>query len=300
MKQKTIVVAAIALGLVAVVLGVLFWQGKRSLQKERESFAQIEKEQMLDELYELSAQYDMQYNKLSGTNTEGQLKIANDSILQQLISERAKVDRLTEELATVKSDNLKRISQLQSEVKTLRNILRSYVTQIDSLHATNERLRDENKQVKADYHRAEAEAGRLKQERAELSDKVTLAAKLNAVGISVSTLNKKGKSTKKISKITDFAVQFTLARNVTAEPGPKSIYMRIILPTGQAMGEVGTFSFEGKNIGYTAKKEIEYTGEDMSLTIYKSVTEALPPGQYRVYLFSDGNQIGRSFFDLGN
>ncbi|MDY6122288.1 MAG: hypothetical protein SPI72_04360 [Porphyromonas sp.] len=298
MKQKSIVIAAIVLCVAAVVLGGIFWWGQRSLQKEREHFAQIEKEQMMDELYELSEQYNMQYNKLSGTNTEGQLKITNDSIMQQLISERAKVDRLTEELASVKNDNLKRIGQLQAEVKTLRTILRSYVVQIDSLHATNERLRVENKQVRADYQRVEAEAGRLKQEREVLTDKVTLAAKLNAVGISVNPLNKKGKTSKRIDKITDFAVSFTVAHNVTAEPGPKTIYLRLVMPTGQAMGEKGTFRLEGKDVGYTEKKDIEYTGEDMPITIYKQVTESLPAGQYRVYLFADGNQIGRTSFEL--
>ncbi|MDO4672453.1 hypothetical protein [Falsiporphyromonas endometrii] len=297
-KNKIIIIISVAVAVIAVALGIIFWQKNKAINQERENYAKMEKEQMLDELYELNDEYNVQYNKLNGTMTEGQLKLSNDSIMQQLLSEKSKVEKLTQELNSVRSNDLKTISKLQAEVKTLRTILKSYVTQIDSLYATNQRLRTENDKVKADYRRVEAEAGRLKSETTQLTNKVSLAAKLNAVGISVSKLNKKGKATKKVSKITNLAVSFTIAKNVTASVGNKVIYIRIMLPTGEALGGGGMFDLEGSKVEASAQKAIEYTGEDMPITIYRSINEALPTGQYRVYIFADGNQIGQTTFSI--
>lgn len=297
-KNKIIIVISVAIAVIAIALGLFFWQKNKAINQERENYARMEKEQMLDELYELNDEYNVQYNKLNGTMTEGQLKLSNDSIMQQLLSEKSKVEKLTQELNSVRNNDLRTISKLQAEVKTLRTILKSYVTQIDSLYATNQRLRTENDKVKADYRRVEAEAGRLKNETNQLNNKVSLAAKLNAVGISVSKLNKKGKPTKKVSKITNLAVSFTIAKNVTAPVGNKAIYIRIMLPTGEALGGGGMFALEGSQVEASAKKSIEYTGEDMPITIYRSINEALPTGQYRVYIFADGNQIGQTTFAI--
>lgn len=297
-KNKIVIIVAAAVAVIAVVLGIVFWQKSKTISQERENFAKMEKQQMLDELYELNDEYNAQYNKLNGTMTEGQLKISNDSIMQQLLSEKAKVEKLTQELNSVRSNDLRTISKLQAEVKTLRSILKSYVTQIDSLYATNQRLRTENDKVKADYRRVEAEAGRLKTEKTRLNDQVTLAAKLNAVGISVQKLDKRGKNTKRVSKITNLAVNFTIAKNVTAAVGNKVIYIRIMLPTGDALGGGGRFALEGSQVEASAQKQIEYTGEDMPITIYRKVNEALPEGQYRVYIFADGNQIGQTTFSI--
>lgn len=62
-------------------------------------------------------------------------EVENDSLAYQLASEQAKVQRLLEELRTVKSNNAQRIAELTRELETLRQILRNYVIQIDSLNA---------------------------------------------------------------------------------------------------------------------------------------------------------------------
>lgn len=256
----------------------------------------------MDELASLSTGYGEQYDKLENSASlmgERPISLSNDSILHQLATERARVDRLREELNTVRVTDRKRINELQNEVGSLRKILQSYVVQIDSLHRTNQQLRAENQQVKADYRKATAEASRLKGQTEELSDRVALATKLSASGINVSPLDKRGKVSKRLSRTETLSISFTIAQNITAAVGNKPFYIRIMLPTGDLMsGDGGSFDFEGKSIAYTAKKTIEYTGEDTSVTMYRPISEALPEGEYRLQIFADGNLIGQSTFAL--
>lgn len=110
-----------------VSMGFFFnWRVAReraALEQDRENFAKLEKEAMQDELDRISEDYTHQYNKLSGSAGEMNIQLANDSLLAQLSAERARVNRLQDELKTVKTTNARRINELRGEVKTLRAIL---------------------------------------------------------------------------------------------------------------------------------------------------------------------------------
>ena len=81
--------------------------------------------------------------------------------------------------------------------------------------------------------------------------------------------------------------------------GAKTIYLRITSPSGQLLGNAGTFSFEGANVPYTAKTVIEYAGEEIAgITIYWDVNTALTAGQYTVELFADNFRLTSRSFEL--
>ena len=54
-----------------------------------------------------------------------------------------------------------------------------------------------------------------------MTEKVTLAAKLDAVGIVVTPIDSRGKTAKKIKKTDKIKITFSIAKNVTAEVGEK-------------------------------------------------------------------------------
>ncbi len=291
------------LGVLILLVGVFYVMLRRergALEQDRQQFAMLEKEAMQDELDRLSEEYSLQSDKLSLNSTEMPLRPNNDSLLAQLIAERAKVDRLSQELKQVKASNVKRISELRSEVATLRGILRSYVEQVDSLHASNQRLIAENKEVKANYQAMAGQASQLKKEKDQLSDRVQLAAKLDAVNINVTLLDRRGRTVQKISRGKTLAMSFAIPKNITAEPGEKTIYARILTPSDELLTKNAgnLFPFEGKQLAYSARKVIEYGGEEMSVQIYWDIEEALMAGGYRVDFFADGHIIGQKQFSL--
>ena len=88
--------------------------------------------------------------------------VGNDSLVALLFTEQAKVQRLLEELRTVKATNAKEIARLKKELDTLRKIMRNYVAQIDSLNRENEQLKVGKKEAVQKYQRATSQAATLK------------------------------------------------------------------------------------------------------------------------------------------
>ncbi|MCD8193929.1 MAG: hypothetical protein LUD74_05165, partial [Tannerellaceae bacterium] len=268
--------------------GYYIYHQKQQMTNLVESF-DLEKEALEDEFNDLSLQY------------EGyKFSVSNDSLVALLNTEQAKVQRLMEELRTVKSTNARRINELKKELETLRKIMRNYVIQIDSLNQVNQQLREENQQVVRQYQQAASSAAQLTKEREKLTKQVTLASKLDATGISVTPVNGRGKTVKKIKQMEQFVVDFRLAKNVTAPVGEKTIYVRIKKPDDDILvkSRGDLFTFEGKEINYSMKKLVEYDGEEVAVTMYWNIEEFLSPGVYRVDIFTDGNLIGRKEFVL--
>ncbi|WP_251968038.1 hypothetical protein NEE14_015265 [Parabacteroides sp. AD58] len=287
-KTSMLILAVIVL--IAIIAGAAYYifHQQQQMDEMTQSF-DLEKEMMADDLNELSLQY------------EGyKFSVSNDSLVALLTTEQAKVQRLMEELRTVKSTNAKEIARLKKELATLRKIMRNYVIQIDSLNRANEQLKVEKNEAVKKYRQASTTAASLKREKEKLTERVTLASKLDATSISVTPVNSRGKLAKRIKKMEQFVINFKIAKNVTAPVGEKVIYVRIMKPDDDILvksrGDV--FTFEGKDINYSMKKMIEYEGEEVPVTMYWNIEEFLSPGTYRVDIFADGNLIGQRSFTL--
>ena len=128
------IMSIILLVLLIGVGGYYIWHQQQQMHVMTDMF-NLEKERLLDEYEAFDEEVSIKY--------EGyKFSIGNDSLLALLTTEQAKIQRLQEELRTVKSTNVKRINELTKELETLRKIMRNYVIQIDSLNAENEKLKE--------------------------------------------------------------------------------------------------------------------------------------------------------------
>lgn len=287
-KFSLLIVAVIVLVLLIAGAGYYIYQQKQEMESLVQTY-DLDKEALADEFNDLSLQY------------EGyKFSVGNDSLVALLSTEQAKVQRLMEELRTVKATNSKEIARLKKELSTLRSIMRNYVQQIDSLGRENEQLKVEKKEVVKKYQQATSTAASLKKDKEKLTERVTLASRLDASDISVTPVNSRGKLAKRINKMEQFVVSFKIAKNITAPVGEKVIYVRIMKPDDDILvkSRADVFAFEGKEITYSMKKMIEYEGEDVAVTLYWNIEEFLSPGTYRADIFADGNLIGRKSFTL--
>ena len=182
------------------------------------------------------------------------------------------------------------------ELATLRKVLRSFVQQIDSLNRENQQLSRENDNLKTQNRQAKAHISNLSSENEALSEKVDIASQLDATGIWAEGRNKRGKKAKRIKDVKKFAIGFNIARNVTTATGVRSIYIRIATPTGEVLTQGGTFEYENRQLEFSIRKDIEYTGEEQSIQVWWDVTQTLSAGAYRVDIFADGRNIGSTTF----
>ena len=286
-KKKYIAIIVGVLALLSIVIGIL---AIRMYNQKKESdqlleLAEMNKREMENE-YE---QFAMQYNEMK-------MQINNDSLVAQLEIEQKRTEELLDELKRVKSSNAAEIMRLKKELATLRQVLRSYVMQIDSLNRMNQELAQENTSLKTQNRQAQQHISNLSSENESLSSKVEIASQLDATGIRAEGRNKRGKEAKKIKDVKKFAISFNIARNVTTSTGIRSIYIRISTPTGNVLTKGGTFEYENRNLEYSIRKDIEYTGEEHAIQVYWDVAEALSAGTYRVDIFADGHNIGCTSF----
>ena len=128
---------------------------------------------------------------------------------------------------------------------------------------------------------------------------MTLAEKLNVTGVSLTPLKKNGKTEKNVTKAKQLMVRFTIPQNNSTPVGDKTIYLRLVNPEGQLLGGAGSFAFEGGSVACTARKTVEYAGDELSgVTIYWDVNTTLTPGDYTVELFTDGYRLTSRRFTL--
>jgi hypothetical protein len=279
------VMAAVLICTIIYSLKIISDKDKDLAQKD-----EINIENWEDELNAMSIQYEGFHQT-----------IRNDSLISRLETEQLKVQRLQEELRTIKASNTRRINELKKEIETLRKITYSYVVQIDSLNRLNEQLVTEKNQATAKYQQASQAVTQLTQEKQQLVETVQIASKLDAGNISVTGITAKNKPTDKINKMDQLEIRFVIGKNITAATGEKDIYIRIQKPDDDVLVKKSenVFPYENKEINYSAKRTIEYTGEEYPLSIYWKIEEVLLQGNYRVDIFADGNLIGRKSFQLG-
>jgi len=281
--------AIIVLALLIGGFAYYVYQKEQQMTDMAEAFA-LEKEALMDEFVDLSLTY------------EGQIaRIGNDSLISLLTTEQMKVQRLMEELRTVKVTNQKRIDELTREVITLRAVMRNYVIQIDSLNAANQQLRTEKDQVTRRYQQANTQVAQLTKEKEQLTERVILASRMDAVNIQVKLINARGRDVKKLSQQpTQLVLTFQVAKNISAPVGEKKLYVQFRRPDDDILTKPGSgvFAFENREIPYSMMMTIEYDGEEQSITMYWTIEEYLSGGTYRVDIFADGNNIGRKSFTL--
>ena len=245
-----------------------------------------EKEEVTNDLKELIVQYE-------------DMKSDNDTVNRKLAEEQARIQSLLEELQKVKKNNRWQIHKYKKELSTLREIMKSYIYQIDSLNTMNINLRQENSTVTKANKRIASKNKQLEKLTNNLSSTVEKAAILRAVNIVPQATKKKGKETNRGKKVEKIKVCFTLVENAVAQAGLQYIYLQIINPAGEVLsGAQNVITFGKQSFQYSDKREIEYNNKDIDICIYWAKSERLPKGEYKINLISNGYIIGSSAFYL--
>ena len=263
-----------------------------------------EKEKELAELRQLAEldkkEMENQYAEFATQYSELKQGIKDDSLVAQLEKEQQRAEQLLQELKRTQASSSAEILRLKKELASVRAILRDHSRQADSRQQLNIQLVGERDMARAEAERTRAENTNINQQNQALNEKVAIAAQLNATGINISPLKKTGKATKKSKEVKRFSISFTISRNVTAAAGNRQVFVRLLKPNQQVVSQMGSFSYENRNIGYSAVKTIEYTGQEQHHEVYVNVNEYLSSGKYAAYIFADGQMIGAGSIMLEN
>lgn len=294
MEKKNLLIPGILGGIIIILIIAVIYFVNKTQQKEKEianvvEMMSFEKEEVEKEFEELTTEFD-------GYTSN----IKNDSIFKLLEKEKMKVQQLLDELRVTKSTNTRRIAQLKGELATVRKVMVHYVNQIDSLNAENKELKTENKEVRRKYQEASQTVEQLSKEKETLHEVVNRASKLEVSSFSMIPLSNRNRKVGIFSQIANLQFNYTIAKNITAQPGNKTIYLRIMRPDDEVLTKspANVFPFENKEISYSSKKDFEYEGEAINDVMYWKVEEIIQKGNYRADFFLDGSRVGSFQFTI--
>ena len=286
-----IVAGSMLLAIAAALIGYAYWQHAEMRRfKERVSL-EAERERLEEEYADISQEYNFYEQRNVHFN--------NDSLSEQLAREKLRVQRLLEELRTNKDFSSSTLDSLQFQLKTLRQSIRFYRSQIDSLSRENQQLQAERNDALDRYRKAAQTADRLQKDNENLHEKVNQAARLEAIDLQIETLNKRGKNTLSCDKVERIKIQFVIARNTLVPHGEKEIYLCIVKPDGQTLVKDRTNIFTHNDQKYYSLRQImDYTGIAEKMYFSWNVEEYLPVGIYSVEIYADNQHIGSGIFSL--
>ena len=263
----------LTLGLVALV--VLFYNQKNKM---------VEMEQVLTE------------EKDSLANELRMMMYGYDTLSAQISRERTRIQKLLE----INASNAQLIRKYKAEISTMRDIMKSYIVQIDSLNTRNQALTAENTEIKQQMTAVQESNVELEKTRDELTSKVNVASVIKAKDIVAMALNKKRKETDQIKRLDKVRVCFTLRENPIAEAGNKIVYLRVVRPDQLVItpSPENLFEVQGEQLIYSANRAVDYANADIEMCIFLDNTGDFIPGTYSVELYLGGEEIGSSEFTL--
>ena len=247
-KDKKDKMLMIVIGCLSVVLILLFifFLVERSENKKHIAAIHEEKQLLEQELTDLSHNYD-------------DLKTSNDTLNEKLQLEQEKILTLMDQMKKFRDNSYAEINRYKKEIGTLKNVLRSYVVQIDSLNQLNQKLAKENTEVRKQMNWVRERNQKLENQQKDMKEVIAQASALRTENFVVYPVNKRDKETN-WKKCYNLKAEFVITKNVTAKRGDRVIYLRLKRPDDKviAFSEKSFFKYQNVSLTYSAKREINY------------------------------------------
>jgi len=273
---------SIILAVVLIFLVIMYFDQKNKMV-EMETVLTEEKDSLSNELKRMVAAYDT-------------MKTNNDTLNANLEKEKNRIIKLL----AINASNAQLIKKYKSEITTMREIMKSYIVQIDSLNSRNKMLTAENVQFRQEIAKVQNTNVQLEKEKEMLTSKVVTASVIQAKNIVVAALNKKRKETNRINLMESLRVCFTLRENAIAQAGQKEVFMRVIRPDSLVITSSpdNLFDYKGNKMIYSEKRTADYMNQDLEICIFLSNKGDFVVGNYSIELYLENYLIGRTTFML--
>lgn len=276
------IAATIILGVILGLLVIMYFVQRHNMF-EMETVLTEEKDSLANELRRISFAFDT-------------LKTNNDTLNANLARDKEKIVQIL----SINESNVRLIRQYKKEIKTMREIMKSYIVQIDSLNTRNKILVAENSEIRQEIKEVRSTNTQLSKAKDELSSKVEVASVIQAKDIVAVPLNKKRKDTNRVGLLDKLRICFTLRENPIAIAGKKMVYLRVIRPDSLviATSPDNLFEYRKNKIIYSASREVDYMNQDIEMCIFLDNSGDFIIGTYSAELYLEGTIIGRTNFML--
>jgi len=224
----------------------------------------------------------------------------------EIEKQKARIEELIAELDSNKKMSYYTISKLKRENGELRDIMRGYVYEIDSLNTLNLSLRNDLDETSTALEETTVDRDNLQVKADELTEKVKAGQKLTVIKSSFGsrgmkqTITNNFKETNKAKNVVQIESEFTIGKNAITDAGEKTVYMQVVGPDKKTLQNTlsGIVETESGNVPYSHKRTIDYQNASVDMLMTYSVRSKLGKGTYKVNIYCQGQLIGVDSFTL--
>ncbi len=289
------------------------WSKERSISEEcyNENIEIQNELKEMDEYKDLIAEYIGSQSKDMKNDLELMLSTYDDLIekdasqADSINLQKQAIEELQEKLKTSKNLSAYQLRKMQKENETLKEIMRGYVQQIDSLYTMNQKLVFDLDEKSTQLDLTKEERDNFKKEAEEKTEQVKIGSKLRAYNIKSGALrlklNNTTEETNRSKKVYQFYSDFTLQENLIAKVGKRTVFLQLTSPDGTIyMSKNSNTTNTSKGmVKYSEQKTIDYNRQAIDVAIYYDLKgERAIRGKYKVKLICDGVIIGEDNFIL--
>ncbi len=239
-------------------------------------------------------------------NYDELMKMGTPEQNAEIAKQKERIEELMAELDSNKKMSYYTISKLKRENNELRDIMRGYVYEIDSLNTLNLSLRNNLDETTTALEETTIDRDNLQVKADELTEKVKAGQKLTAIKSSFAsrgmkqTITNNFKQTNRAKNVVRIESEFTIGKNAITDPGEKTVYMQVIGPDKKTLQNTlsGVVETEGGNVPYSHKRTIDYQNASVDMLMTYSVRSKLSKGTYKVNIYCQGQLIGSDSFTL--
>jgi predicted nuclease with TOPRIM domain len=278
----------IVLLLVSLGLNAYLFTSKNNIQEE----AKTEKDSLITARIDVEKELNETYTELN------QYKGENARMDSLIAAANIDIDKYKERIAALikKEGNSSALNKkLKAELEELKGLRDKYLEQIDALMV-------ENEQLKKDKQDLTSKVENLSQ---NLEQTVSTASVLRAEYVKVKSYKKRSNDkyteTAMAKRTNKLETCFTVLENKIAKGGSKTVYLRILEPSGKVLGNraegSSTFKKNGSSeeLLFTASQQIDYDNKNQDLCMnWEEADRNFAPGKYIMEIYVDGNLSGTS------
>ncbi|OAB80056.1 hypothetical protein [Cochleicola gelatinilyticus] len=253
-----------------------------NLEKQKQGIEQ--------ELEELIANYD---------------EIIQDNELKDkdLLAARERIEVLLDSVKDSEA-NLGLIERYKAEVGRLKTERKMLFKRADSLIAANQRLaieRDSTTMVLSETYKVVDSVSESNMAMAETIKKGSIVKATDLKGDAVIIRNS-GKivDTRRASRADKIRACFTLAPNSITQSGDRTLYVQVMNPKNNLLGDKKTIEAEGMQpVSYSASTKVFYENEELDVCILVNAAESeLIEGRYVVNVYDGMSQVATTTMEL--
>ncbi len=242
--------------------------------------------------------------------TELEDLIANyDEVIQEnelkdkdLLAARERIEVLLDSVKSAEA-NISLISRYRAEIGRLKDERKMLFRRADSLIQANQMLAMEMDSTNTILNETIRVVDSVSEENIAMAETLKKGSVVNATDLKGDAVivRKSGKivDTKRASRADKVRTCFTLAPNIIAEKGDRLLFVQVINPRNNLLGDKAVIEFEEGTLNYSATTKVFYEQDELDVCVLvDAMEEDLIEGRYVINVFDGSNQVATATMEL--